>query len=59
MGAAYSFKIKHNRTKIQEILREETNYKLTDANIDNNISLKITKFYKIHYKTLTKKEKDM
>ena len=45
------------KTKIQEILKDETNYKLIDTNIDNNIS-KITKFCKIHNKSLTKKEKD-
>ena len=28
------------KTKIQEILKDETNYKLIDSNIDNNIILK-------------------
>ena len=43
------------RTKTQEILKDFTNYKLIDTNIDNNIS-KITKFCKTPNKTLTKKD---
>ena len=27
----------HCKTKMQEILKDETNYKLIDTNIDNNI----------------------
>ena len=46
------------RTKIQEILRGETNYKVIDKNIDNNIISKITKFYKTLNKTQTRKEED-
>ena len=46
------------KTKIQEILKDEANYKLIDTNIDNNIISKIIKFCKIHNKSLTKKEKD-
>ena len=38
-------------TKIQEILRDETNYKLIDTNIDNYIISKITKFCKTHNET--------
>ena len=44
-------------TKIQEILRDKTDYKLIDTNIDNNIISKIRKFCKIHNETLAKKEK--
>ena len=47
----------YSKTKIQEILKDETNYNLTDANIDNNI-LKITKFSKIHNNSKTKKDKN-
>ena len=45
------------KIKIQEILKDETNYKLIDTNIDNDIISKITKFCKIH-KSQTKSEKD-
>ena len=45
-------------SKTQVILKDETNYKLIDTNIDNNIISKITKFCKIYNKSLTKKEKD-
>ena len=34
------------KTKIQEILKDETNYKLIDTNIDYNMISKITKFIK-------------
>ena len=47
----------YNKTKIQEILKDETNYKLIDINIDDNIS-KVTKFCKIQNKSLTYEEKD-
>ena len=46
------------KTKIQEILEDKTYYKLIDTNVDNNIISKITKFCKLHNKSLTKKEKD-
>ena len=46
------------KTKIQEILKDETNYKLIDTNIDNNFIQKIIKFCRIHSKSITKKEKD-
>ena len=46
------------KTKIQEILEDKTYYKLINTNVDNNIISKITKFCKIHNKSLTKKEKD-
>ena len=46
----------YNRTQIQEILRDETNYKLIDKNMDNDI-LKITKYCKIHNKTFIEKKK--
>ena len=42
----------------QEILKDKTFYKLIDTNVDNNIISKITKFCKIHHKSLAKKEKD-
>ena len=45
------------KTKNQEILKNETNNKLRDTNIDNNIISKTTKFCKIHNKSLTKKKK--
>ena len=45
------------KTKIQEILKDETNYKLIDKNIDNNIISKITKFCKVHNQSQTKKER--
>ena len=38
-------------------MKDETNHKLIDRNIDNNMISKITKFNKIHNKSLTKKEK--
>ena len=44
------------RTKIKKILSNETDYKLLDANVDNKIISKITKFCRIHNKSLTKKE---
>ena len=47
----------YHKTKIQEILKDKTYYKLIDTNLDNNIISKITKFYKIHHKSQTKKEK--
>ena len=47
-----------HKTKIQEILKDETNYKQTDTNIRDNIISKIIKFSKIHNKSQTKKEKD-
>ena len=37
------------RRKIQEILKNETNYKLIHTNIDNVIISKMTKFCTIHY----------
>ena len=43
---------------MQEILRDETNYKLTDTNIDNDIASEITKFCKINNEKLTKKQED-
>ena len=46
------------KTKIQEISKDETNYKLIDTNMDNNAISKIIKFCKIHNKPPTKKEKD-
>ena len=48
----------NHKIKIQQILKDETNYKLIDTNIDNNLIFKIIKFCKIHNKSLTKKEKD-
>ena len=33
------------KTKVQEILKDETNYKLIDTNLDNKIISKITKFW--------------
>ena len=45
------------KTKIQEILENKTYYKLIDTNVDNNIISKITKFCKMHNKSLTKKER--
>ena len=42
------------RTIIKKILNDE----LLDANIDSKIISKITKFYRIHNKSVTKKEKD-
>ena len=48
-----------NITKIREILKDETNNKIIDTNVDNIIIPKITKFSKTHNKTQTKKkEKD-
>ena len=47
------------KTKIQEISKEETNYKFIDTNMDINIILKNTTFSKLHNKSLTKKEKDL
>ena len=43
---------------MQEILKDETHYKSVDSNVDNNIILEITKFYKTRNETLTKKEKN-
>ena len=40
-------------------MKDETSKKLIDTNTDNNIISKITKFYKIHNKSLTKKENDI
>ena len=49
----------YNKTKFQEILKDETNNKLIDKNMDNNTILKMTKFCKMHHKSQTKKkEKD-
>ena len=48
----------YSKTKIQEILRDETNNEIIYTNISNDIISKITKFCKIQNKTLTKKEKD-
>ena len=45
------------RIKIQKILRNETNYKLIDTNIDNDIISVLTKFWKTYNETLTKKRK--
>ena len=45
------------KTKIQEILKDETTYKLTDINVDNIIMSKIIKFCKIHNELQTKKRK--
>ena len=42
------------KTKTKEILKDETNYKLINTNINNIIS-KTAKFCKIHNKSLTKK----
>ena len=36
---------------------DETNYKLINTKIYNDIISKLTKFYKMHNETLTKKEK--
>ena len=33
---------------MQEILKDETDYKLIDTNIDNNIKSTITKFFKTY-----------
>ena len=46
------------KTKIQEVLNDETNYKLIDTNIDNNVTSKITEFCEMHNKSLSKKEKN-
>ena len=47
----------YNRTKIPKILNDEKKYRLLNANTDNKI-IKITKFCRMHKKSLTKKEKD-
>ena len=44
-SAVVIFNKTYYRTKIQEILRDETNYKLIDTGINNNIS-KFRKFCK-------------
>ena len=46
------------RTKIEEKLRDETNLKLIDTNLDNDVILKLTKFCKTLNETLNRKRKD-
>ena len=41
------------------MLRDQTNYKLININIDNDIISRITKFCSILGETLTKKEKEI
>ena len=44
-----------SRTKIQEILKDWTNYRIRNTNKNNDVISKLTKFYTIYNETLTKK----